>query len=177
MGLLGDWRASRERRRRADRYLAGLLTPPDPADVDWLAALTGDRDRAVQELVFARRALGLIVAERDALDDQTAADVAHALSAVVDAEARRARSPGADWMARWRAYSAALAVRGQAEAPANRLGRVLLEGAGIVQPDEQALGLAAQFIGVHRARANEALRAAFGVASLPEDVRPSLLRH
>ena len=174
MGLIGEWRASRDRRHRAERYLSGLLTPPDAPDVDWLASLTGDRNRATQELVFARRAVGLIVAERDALDDQTASDVAHALTAVVDAEARR--TAGSAWVPRWRAYSAALAVRGQVEAPATRLGRVLLEAAGVSQPDTAALERATQFMLSHRARANEALRAVFGVASLPEDVRPSAMR-
>jgi hypothetical protein len=177
MSLIGEWRASRERRQRAERYLSALLAPTDAPDVDWLASLTGDRDRAVLELALARRAVGLIVAERDALDDQTASDVAHALLAVVDAEARRSREAGPAWHARWRAYTAALAVRGQLEAPATRLGRVLLEGAGVAEPTADALDRAAQFISSHRARANEALRSAFGVASLPDDVRPSALRH
>ena len=177
MSLIGEWRASRERRQRAERYLSALLAPPDASDVDWLAGLTGNRDRAVQELVFARRAVGLIVAERDALDDRTASDVAHALTSVIDAEARRSPSAGPEWASRWRAYTAALALRGQADAPATRLGRVLLEGAGIVDPRPEALERAAQFIASHRARANEVLRSVFGVASLPDDVRPSALRH
>lgn len=171
MGLIGEWRAARERRRRAERYLAGLLTPPEATDVDWLVALTGDRQRALEELVFARRAVALMVAERDALDDRTAADVAHVLAAAVEGQA------GADWASRWRAYSSALAVRGQADTPAMRLGRVLLDGAGVAEPGVEAIERAAQFIGAQRARANEALREAFGVASLPEDVRPSALRH
>ena len=175
MGLIGEWRASRERRNRAERYLfSGLLTAPEAVDVDWLASLIGDRARATEELVFARWAVSLIVAERDALDDQTAADVAHALNAVVDTETRRAG--GSAWGARWRAYSAALAVRGQPESPATRLGRVLLEGAGVAEPGAEALERAAQIIGSHRTRANESLRAVFGVASLPEDVRPSAMR-
>jgi hypothetical protein len=177
MGLIGEWRASRERRQRAERYLSALLAPPDASDVDWLAALNGNRERAMQELAFARRAVGLIVAERDALDDRTASDVTHALIAVVDAESRRSPTAAPDWASRWRAYTAALAVRGQVDTPAVRLGRVLLEGAGVSHPDAETLDRAAQFIGSHRARANEALRDAFGVASLPDDVRPSALRH
>jgi hypothetical protein len=68
-------------------------------------------------------------------------------------------------------------VRGQVDAPATRLGRVLLEAAGVANPGTDSLERATQFIGSHRARANEALRAAFGVASLPDDVRPSAMRH
>ena len=177
MSLIGEWRAARERRQRAEKYLSTLLAPPDASDVEWLASLTGSRDRAVHELAFARRAVGLIVAERDALDDQTASDVAHALIAVVDEEARRSPAAAPDWAARWRAYSAALAVRGQVDSPAARLGRVLLEGAGVANPSTDALERATQFVASHRARANEALRAAFGVASLPDDVRPSAMRH
>ena len=177
MSLIAEWRASRERRQRAERYLSALLSPTDASDIDWLASLIGNRDRAILELGLARRAVGLIVAERDALDDQTASDVAHALMAVVDGEARRSPDAGPAWASRWRAYSAALAVRGQVEAPATRLGRVLLEGAGVSEPTAESLERATQFIGTHRARANEVLRAVFGVASLPEDVRPSALRH
>ena len=176
MSLIGEWRASRERRQRAERYLSALLAPPDASDVDWLAGLTGNRDGAAQELAFARRAVGLIVAERDALDDRTASDVAHALTAVIDAEARRSPAAAPEWAARWRAYTAALAVRGQVEAPATRLGRVLLEGAGVGQPGTESVERAAQFIASHRARANEVLRSVFGVASLPDDIRPSALR-
>ena len=39
MGMLADWQAARERRRRAARYLEALLVPPDAADVQWLASL------------------------------------------------------------------------------------------------------------------------------------------
>ncbi|MBL0172680.1 MAG: hypothetical protein IPP90_18625 [Gemmatimonadaceae bacterium] len=176
MGFIADWRAARERRRRADRFLHTLLTPPESADVDWLSALTVRRELAVRELTFARRALGLLVAERDALDDRTAADVAHALAPLIEAEARKSPDAGSAWAARRRAYSAAMTVRGQSDAPATRFARVLLEGAGLSEPAEEAVVRAAAFVQVTRSQANEALRAAFGVASLPEDVRPSAIR-
>lgn len=175
MGLIGEWRAARERRRRAEGYLRGLLVPPPSADVDWLAAIAGDRNIAERELIFARRALGLVVAERDALDDRTAADVSHALSAVVESEARLS-STAAEWIARRRAYSVAMSVRGQVESPALRFARVLLMGAGVAEPGEEALARAAHFIQTTRTHANEALRAAYGMASLPDDVRPSAIR-
>ncbi len=176
MGVIGRWRAARERKRRAANYLRALLTPPDPTDVAWLTTLTGDRSVAVRELTFARRVIGLIVAERDALDDRTASDVARALSDVIDRDTRSAVVDTSLWTARRKAYTVAMAVRGHREAPTVRLGRVLLEGAGVAHPSDDALAGAAQFVQSTRAQANETLRAVFGEASLPEDVRPSAIR-
>ncbi|MEQ1690008.1 MAG: hypothetical protein ABMA00_01885 [Gemmatimonas sp.] len=173
---MANWLAARERRHRAQVYLQRLLIAPDASDIAWLGAIVGDRDVAERELIFARRALGLIVAERDALDDRTAADVAHALTAVIEAEARRSAAVARHWIERRRAYTAAMAVRGQSAAPAARFGRVLLEGAGVAHPSDDALARAEHFVQVTRTQANEALRAVFGVASMPEDVRPSAIR-
>src|SRR5262245_11479193 len=54
------------------------MAEPAPEDVTWLsqAATNGDEDRARWELRYARRATGLLSAERDALDDRTASAVA-----------------------------------------------------------------------------------------------------
>jgi hypothetical protein len=176
MGFWGDWQATRERRHRVGLYLNHLLREPEAAPLAWLTALTGNAALAARELTFARRALGLIVAERDALDDRTAADVAHQLAPVIAGEARRDAAVGREWADRWRAYTAALAVRGSAEAPAARLARVMLSGAGVPQPTTDQHVKATQCILDMRAALNEQLRAAIGAASLPEDVRPSALR-
>lgn len=176
MGMLADWRAARDRRRRAARYLATLLDSPPPDEVAWLGAASADRAAAEREIAFARRAIGLIVAERDALDDRTASDVAHGLAEVIAREARGTPEIGRRWAERWREYTATLAVRGDGEAPAARLARVLLAGAGVTAPTTEQLVRATQFVLATRGRANESLRSAFGVASLPEDVRPSALR-
>jgi hypothetical protein len=176
MGLIADWRAGRERRRLADAYLKRVLTTPETADIEWLAPLVGGRDRAQQELLFAQRAVALIVAERDALDDRTASDVAHALADVLDRESRQSADAGRVWSARWLAYTAALSMRGHIDPPATRLARVLFEGSGLSDPPADALSRVAQVIQGTRTKANESLRAVFGVASLPEDVRPSALR-
>lgn len=176
MGMLGEWRAARERRRRSASYLDALLHAPDAPDVTWLEGLCGSGDIARRELALARRAIGLIVAERDALDDRTASDVAHQLAAVLDREVRETPAMGREWAERWRSYTAALAVRGEAESPSARLARVLLAGAGVLEPRTDDLVRATAFVVATRARANEALRSVFGVASLPEDVRPSALR-
>src|SRR5262245_1967900 len=74
MPLFARGRAERELQRKAEAFVAVLFREPDPADVQWLAeaATRGDTDHALWELRYARRALGLIAAQRDALDDRTA---------------------------------------------------------------------------------------------------------
>jgi len=176
MGIWAEWRAQRERSRRASTYLGQLLRTPDQVDITWLASVGVAESVAVRELTFAKRAIGLIVAERDALDDRTASDVAHQLAPVISREARGTLDLGREWGERWRAYTVALAVRGNVEAPATRLARVLLLGAGITEPSAEQLVRATNFVNETRGAANVALRDVFGVASLPDDIRPSALR-
>src|SRR5881394_3983782 len=82
MPLFARWRAERELARKAAAYVAAIFRDPDPADVEWLAASAtrGDADHATWELRYARRAMGLIAAQRDALDDRTASIVARELA-------------------------------------------------------------------------------------------------
>ena len=176
MGVIGDWRAARERRRLADGFLRRLLVTPPEADVAWLSQRAGQRAIAERELQFAQRALGLMVAGRDALDDRTASDVAHALAPLVEAEARRDAALGRAWVERRNAYMEAFTVRGQPEPPPVRFARVLLAGAGVSPVTVADVDRAADIMQVTRARANEALRESFGAASLPDDVRPSAIR-
>ncbi|MFO0070499.1 MAG: hypothetical protein ACK55A_00175 [Gemmatimonas sp.] len=176
MGLWADWQAARAQRHRGEMYLNYLLREPDDEAMGWLFALAPDTPTARREFHFARRAIGLIVAERDALDDRTHADVTHQLAPVLAAEARRAPADGLAWSERWRAYCAALAVRGTVDSPATRLARVMLSAAGVEHPDTAGLQRATQFVQETRTAMNEALRHAFGAASLPDDVRPSALR-
>ncbi len=173
MGFWQEWQIARQRRKRAAAYLEALRSPAADPDVVWLTALGVPADLAAREMLFARRAIGLIVAERDALDDQTAADVAHALNASL---AATPASAAPLWQARWRAYAAALATRGSTEVPARRMARVLLEGAEVPTPTVPQLAAATGVMQALRGRANEALREIFGVASLPEDVRPSAMK-
>lgn len=176
MHLWAEWRAQRERNRRASVYLQQLLRPPETADLAWLASVGVQESVARRELAFATRALGLIVAERDALDDRTAADVAHQLAPVIRREATGDYDRGREWGVRWRAYTAAMAIRGNVEAPAARLARVLLAGAGLVDPSGEQLKRATDFVMTTRGAANMALRDVFGAAALPDDIRPSALR-
>src|SRR6476661_9654678 len=80
--FLAAWRAQRRLRRSAASYVRTLLLDPDDVDVSWLSdvATRGDLDRARWELRYARRAAGLLSAERDALDDRTASAVAHEIA-------------------------------------------------------------------------------------------------
>lgn len=178
MSFLSDWRVARERRRRAAVYLGAITQHVPPADVEWLTRISPDQNErmASRELQFARRAVGLIVAERDALDDRTASDVAHQLATVISSEGRRDSVAGRAWSERWRAYTGALASRGSSESPAARLARVMLAGCGVEAPTQEQLVRGTQYILAVRSSANEALRTAYGSASLPEDVRPSAVR-
>ncbi len=160
----------------AERYVASLLRPPSPADLAWLvAAGQGGELDASRALASGRRAIGLIVAERDALDDQTAADVSHALTAVVQRESRQVHSAAADWSSHWRDYADALAIRGRSESPMGRIARVLLRHAGIPAPRAEQHARAVEIATAFRHEANEALSETYGAASLPEDRSPSEL--
>ena len=148
-----------------------LLGLPVAPHIVWRAVLREGRQiKLHNDAVFVDSrgrvlipAIGLIVAERDALDDRTASDVAHQLAPVISREARGAVDLGREWGERWRAYTAALAVRGSVESPATRLARVLLSGAGIAEPTAEQLVRATLFVNETRSAANVAL----GEGSVP----------
>jgi len=174
VGLLATLREQRRRQAAAEQYLAALLRPLEADDVRWLQECAGlGREQVQRELLFAQRAIGLIVAERDALDDQTAADVAHAIDATVAKESRAYQDPAAEWVDHWLEYHEALAIRGRAEPPMRRIARVLLRRVGVSEPGSPQLVRAVGIVTRHRHAANEALAAAFGVVDLPEDRVPS----
>ena len=79
--MLREWRAQRALRARAAAYVAALFRDPPDDDVRWLASqgTAGDADHARWELRYAKRALGMLTAQRDALDDRTGSAVAAAL--------------------------------------------------------------------------------------------------
>lgn len=179
MPFLGEWRAERLRRRHAALYVQALLAEPAPGDARWLAdaAAGGDLDHATWELRYARRALGLLGAQRDALDDRTASLVAHALEAsfatdpLIDRDKREVAER--QFNVRLGSYREALAARGSREGTSARLARMLLAYAGRVAPPESDLARAGELLGGYLSEANEALRRQFGVAVLPENVPPS----
>jgi hypothetical protein len=177
--LWRGWREARRRDARAAAYVGALTAEPPAEDVAWLAVngTMGDEDHARWELRYARRALGLVTAQRDALDDRTASLVAHALERQMAADGsvapEKRRIAARQLNARLRAYSDALARR-EAPGTSHFLGRVLLEFAGRRDAADPAVtGRAGEIAARYLEEANAALRDGFGAAALPPDVAPS----
>lgn len=177
------WREARERDRRTRLVVDGLRREPDEADVEWLAdaAAGGDRDHARWELRYARIALGLVVAQRDALDDRTAADLSHACLVALEDDPRIATDlrdlAERQFSERLQAYREAMLLRGGSLQSADRVGRCLLAFASDGARTAGApLAYSIELLQRYADEASELLRAAFGEAALPEDVKPSVLR-
>jgi hypothetical protein len=179
MPMFARWRAERDLQRKANEFVAALFREPDDADVAWLAsaATRGDADHARWELRYARRALGLIAAQRDALDDRTASMVAKEIS---DAYARDKHIAAGmldtaerQFNARLSAYRDGLSARGGAPTQV-RMGQTLFAFAGGTFRGQDANILrGGDLLARYLTEANEALRSAFGTAQLPENVVPS----
>jgi hypothetical protein len=174
-----EWRAARARKRSAKAYVATILADPSAADAEWLAgaAAAGDVDHARWELRYVRMAVGIFVAERDALDDRTASEIANALRAEFAADARVAPDlrPLADqqFADRVHAYRDAFFARGTTGAT-ERLGRVLLAFASDgARSAGGPLARATEILAGYVVEANTALVAAYGSASLPDHLPPS----
>lgn len=181
MPLFARWRAERDLQRKAERFVVRLLLEPDDEDVRWLAttATRGDTDHARWELRYARRSLGLLTAERDALDDRTGSVVARALAAATSRDPQVAPEmqeiAERQFNARLSAYRDALSSRAGAAMGA-RLGQTLFAFAGgsFRQVDEPIVR-GGELLGRYLTEANTALRETFGKASLPENIPPSAL--
>ena len=159
-----------------------LLTEPDEDDVAWLSdvATRGDADRARWELRYARRAAGLLSAERDALDDRTASAVARELGESwskdrnIAADMRHAAEQ--QFNARLRAMGQAINARSSPEPTGARLGKALLFAAGLSFPSKADIDRAGAIVSRFLEQSNEALRKAFGTATLPENIPPSAVQ-
>jgi hypothetical protein len=181
MPIFGRWRAERQLHERTQRFLATLVSEPADADVAWLAACStgGDLDHAAWELRYARRALGLVSAQRDAMDDRTGATVAHAMSAAFERDPLigkdRLDLAQRQFNARLSAYRDALGARVTSATPV-RMGRTLLAFAGgsFREADANVIRGGDLLMG-YLGAANESLRAVFGAVSLPEHIPPSAL--
>jgi hypothetical protein len=176
--FFGSWRAERTRGANARRYVAALMAEPDAAYVTSLAkAGDGDEDHARWELRYARRAIGLLVAERDALNDLTGSDVAAALEIAHrgDAEIAADRRAVAERQLNERllAYRTAMADRSTRKGTAERLAAVLLTYAGAMPMNSGVSALGAEIAGAILSECNGTLRETYGEASLPEDRKPS----
>jgi hypothetical protein len=179
--LFRSFRDNRTLLRHSAAYAASLMVDPSPADVDWLAtdATRGDVDHAQWELRYLRRALGILVAQRDALDDRTPSEVLRALlhrmqkDHNIDAELHDLAER--QFNARLSAYRDAFTSKGQ-HSPALRVAQNLLAfSGGPIRTDDPAVKRGAQLVSEYLATANAALQAAFGKVQLPEDVPPSKL--
>ncbi|MEX2153713.1 MAG: hypothetical protein WD825_10275 [Gemmatimonadaceae bacterium] len=180
MALFREWRAARQLQRKAGQFVADVTDEPSAEDVAWLAhiATRGDEDHARWELRYARRAIGLLVAQRDALDDRTGSLVARAMSEAFERDERidRDRRDLAErqFNARLSAYRDALSAR--VPDSAVRLGQTLLAFSGGSFRDVDAnVRRAGNLLDGYVKEANEALRTVFGTATLPEHVPPSAM--
>lgn len=180
--LTPEWRAARERQRRARVVVAALRRDPDEADVAWLAdaAANGDADHARWELRYARAALGLLVAQRDALDDRTTSELTSAYLETLGQDPQiavdRRDLAERQFGERLLAYREALQVRGGALPAADRVGRCLLAFASDgARTAGSPLAYAIELLQRYADEAAQVLRDAYGTATLPEDVKPSVV--
>lgn len=179
MRLFRSFRDDRALQRGSASYVDALMEEPAAVDVAWLAASAtrGDLDHATWELRYLRRAVGVLVAQRDALDDRTPSEVLRTLVArmerdpMVDGELRELAER--QFNARLSAYRDAFTTRGHGT-PATRVAQNLLAFAGgPIRADDPVVVRGAALVAEYLASALETLRASFGTAELPEDVPPS----
>lgn len=179
MRLFATFRDDRALLRRSASFAESLMAEPADADVAWLTekGTRGDVDHARWELRYLRRAIGVLVAQRDALDDRTPSAVLRALlermdrDRNVDPELRELAER--QFNARLSAYRDAFTSRGHGT-PAMRLAQNLLAFAGgPIRSGDPVVTRGTSLVEEQLARANAGLRAAFGEAELPEDVKPS----
>lgn len=177
------WRTAREREQRANAIAMGLGREPDSADVAWLAeaAASGDEDHARWELRYARAALGLLTAQRDTLDDRTSAEIAKAITAMLERDPRiaedRRELAAQQFNERLMAYREALHLRGGPISSVDAVGRCLLAFASDGARTAGApLAYAIELLEKYADDAAQLLRKTYGEANLPEDVAPSVLR-
>ena len=180
MTLFKEWRAARQLQRKAGQFVGQLTVEPDVRDVEWLAhsATRGDEDHARWELRYARRALGLLVAQRDALDDRTASIVARAVSEAFERDQQIDRDRRAlaerQFNARLSAYRDAIGARGSESGV--RLGQTLLAfSGGSFRELDSNVERAGDLLNSYVKAANESLRSIFGAAALPEHIPPSAM--
>jgi hypothetical protein len=177
--LFRSFRDDRALLRKSATFATVLMAEPSADDVDWLSkvATRGDVDHARWELRYLRRSIGILVAQRDALDDRTPSEV---LRALVN---RMQKDPNVDptlrdlaerqFNARLGAYRDAFTSRGHGT-PALRLAQNMLAFAGgPIRGDDPVVQRGAELVTEAIASANEALRESFGVVELPDDVSPS----
>ena len=181
MRLFRSFRDDRALLRKSAAFASVLMGEPASGEVDWLAqvATRGDVDHARWELRYLRRSVGILVAQRDALDDRTPSEVLRHLLH------RMQKDPNVDsalrdlaerqFNARLSAYRDAFGSRGHGT-PALRVAQNMLAFAGgPIRADDPVVKRGAEIVAETIAMASEALRQSFGVVELSEDVSPSRL--
>ena len=179
MRLFRSYRDNSALLRRSAAYAAALMADPAPSDVDWLAtdATRGDVDHAQWELRYLKRALGVLVAQRDSLDDRTPSEVLRALlhrmrkDRRIDAELHDLAER--QFNARLSAYRDAFTSRGHGSATLRVAQNLLAFSGGPIRGDDPAVQRGVEVVGEYLAVSNSALQDAFGRAQLAEDVAPS----
>ena len=166
-----EWRAAHAMRRGTVAYVSSLMCEPAEVDVTWLCdrGTDGDADRAQWELRYAKRAMGVIVAQRDALDDRTASLVLRELVAAMKADRHVAASMVSaverQFNERLSAYRSMMALKGRGTGPADRLGQTLLMLSGATRVGADEAERAVQVMSAFELEANASLRRAFGEAT------------
>ena len=181
MRLFGSFRDDRALLRKSATFASLLMDEPATSEVEWLSqvATRGDVDHARWELRYLRRSVGILVAQRDALDDRTPSEVLRHLLH------RMQKDPNVDpalrelaerqFNARLGAYRDAFGARGHGT-PALRLAQNMLAFAGgPIRADDPVVRRGAEIVADTVTIASDALRESFGVVDLPEDVSPSRL--
>ena len=155
------------------------MAEPALADVEWLSAdaTRGDVDHAQWELRYLRRSLGILVAQRDALDDRTASE---ALRALVH-RMHKDRNVDGDLLelaerqfnARLSAYRDAFTSRGHGTAAMRVAQNLLAFSGGPIRSDHPAVKRGTELVSEYLSQCNAALQESFGKVQLPDDVVPS----
>ena len=157
------------------------MQDPDSTDVEWLAtdATRGDRDHALWELRYLKRALGILVAQRDSLDDRTPSEALRALlhrmqkDRNVDGELLELAER--QFNARLSAYRDAFMSRGQGVAAMRVAQNLLAFSGGPIRANDPAVQRGAALVTMYLSSCNTALQESFGKVQLPEDVPPSMV--
>ena len=127
---------------------------------------------------YARRAVALLVAQRDALDDRTSSAVARVIADAFEQDDRidsdRRDLAERQFNARLSAYRDALGAR--VPDATVRLGQTLIAfSGGSFRDADVTVRRAGEIVSAYAREASEALRSVFGAATLPENVAPSAM--
>ncbi len=181
MRLFRSFRDNRALLRKSAAYAAALMEDPSVGDIEWLAsdATRGDTDHSLWELRYLKRSLGILVAQRDSLDDRTPSEVLRALlhrmhkDRNIDAELHDLAER--QFNARLSAYRDAFSSRGHGPASMRVAQNLLAFSGGPIRSDDPAVQRGGRLVAEYLTSANAALQQVFGTVQLPEDIQPSKL--